>query len=64
MALNASRKIRPAVLALQKRGIAVILERTETAYRTDANRETSGGVAVRRKVRISAVKRKALATTE
>jgi hypothetical protein len=31
MALNASSKLRPKVIALQKRGVAVILQRTEAA---------------------------------
>ncbi len=31
MALNASSKLRPKVIALQKRGIALILERAEAA---------------------------------
>ncbi|WJN72096.1 hypothetical protein OH687_38855 (plasmid) [Burkholderia anthina] len=31
MALNASSKLRPKVIALQKRGMAQILERTEEA---------------------------------
>ena len=31
MALNASSKLRPKVIALQKRGVAMILQRTEEA---------------------------------
>ncbi|CAG9226173.1 conserved hypothetical protein [Paraburkholderia sabiae] len=31
MALSESKKLRPKVLALQKRGVAVILQRTEAA---------------------------------
>ncbi|RKE24315.1 hypothetical protein B0G76_8196 [Paraburkholderia sp. BL23I1N1] len=31
MALNASSKLRPKVIALQKRGVAVLLQRTEAA---------------------------------
>lgn len=36
MALNASSKLRPKVIALQKRGVAVILQRTEVAVENGA----------------------------
>ncbi len=32
MALNASNRLRPRVIALQKRGLALLIERTKTAF--------------------------------
>jgi hypothetical protein len=52
MALNASSKLRPKVIALQKRGVAVILQRTEVAAANGALAEKKAPETYRAKVRV------------
>jgi hypothetical protein len=49
---------------MQKRGMAVILERTDEAFRAEPDRDAAVGVAKRAKLRVSVVKRRPLATIE
>jgi len=52
MALNASSKLRPKVIALQKRGVAVILQRTEAAAESGALSEKKARETYRTTVRV------------
>ncbi len=52
MALNASSKLRPKVVAMQKRGVAVILQRTEAAAETGALTEKKARETYRTTVRV------------
>lgn len=52
MALNASSKLRPKVIALQKRGVAVILQRTEEAVGNGALTEKKARETYRTTVRV------------
>ncbi|BEV51087.1 hypothetical protein QZM97_23025 [Burkholderia orbicola] len=52
MALNASSKLRPKVIALQKRGVAMILQRTEAAAESGALTEKTARETYRAKVRV------------
>lgn len=54
MALNASSKLRPKVIALQKRGLAAILQRTEAAVANGALTEKEARETYRAKVRVRA----------
>ncbi|MFP3710199.1 hypothetical protein SB783_40080 [Paraburkholderia sp. SIMBA_009] len=61
MALNASSKLRPKVIALQKRGIALILERAEVA----GDKGTLTGIEARETFRATVrVRAKRTAETE
>jgi hypothetical protein len=52
MVLNASSKLRPKVIALQKRGVAVILDRTEKAAEHGALSEEKARETYRTTVRV------------
>ena len=52
MASNASSKLRPKVIALQKRGVAVILQRTEAAAENGALLEKKARETYRATVRV------------
>jgi hypothetical protein len=52
MALNASSKLRPKVIALQKRGVAAILQRTEAAAANGALTDKTARETYRAKVRV------------
>jgi len=54
MALNASSKLRPKVVALQKRGAAVILERVEAAAQKGAFEDVKAKETYRGRVRVHA----------
>jgi len=56
MALNASSKVRPKVVALQKRGAAVILERVEAAAEKGVFEDVKAKETYRGKVRVHARK--------
>ena len=52
MALNASSKLRPKVIALQKRGVAAILQRTEEAAASGKLTGKAAGETYRAQVRV------------
>ncbi len=52
MAFNASSKLRPKVVAMQKRGVAVILRRTEEAVASGKLSEKPARETYRAKVRV------------
>jgi len=57
MALNASSKLRPKVIALQKRGVAVLLQRTEEAAESGALTEKKARETYRATVRVRTPRR-------
>ncbi|EDS99571.1 hypothetical protein BamIOP4010DRAFT_6912 [Burkholderia ambifaria IOP40-10] len=52
MALNASSKLRPKVVALQKRGVAMILQRTQAAAERGTLTGKTARETYRAKVRV------------